>query len=262
MSSYEDYLPRLLPPWLRRAGGFAYHQGVGRRMEGVVDRFRDAVNVRFPELAPSDGLPEIGRERQMPQTPGETTAAYGTRLRNAWTAWGGDNTPITGEGGGAGSALGLLNAIEALGLPTGPTGATIIRHTGRAATVDPVRPALGYAQLDVSGNLVLGAGPVNVNRQDLFGNVPGDLVGFTLDWRDQFYSKFAVTFLADVPTLRAGTDIAAQLNAAMKKWKQSKDHHVGTFVIEAGGGWDWPPTQLWNDGTLWDSDTVHFIPPA
>lgn len=247
---FEERLPRTMPPWLRGPNGTAYNKAVGKRMDAIVQSFRDAVLTKYPTYAASDALDEIGKERQLPRAPGQLDPAYAARLLNAWDLWQGDNTPVTGVGGGAGSHLGMLLELKTAGFPMGSTGATIIQHNGR------------YAQLDGSGALVLGSGPAMINRKDLTGAVPGTLVGFTLDARDQFFSKFAITFPADVSTLRAGTTDAARLNFIVEKWRPAAATYVGAFVIVAGGGWEWPTTQLWNDGTTWDSDTVYFIPPA
>jgi hypothetical protein len=246
---FEEQLPRTMPPWLRGPNGFAYNSAVGKRMDAIIQLFRDAVLSKYPDYAATDSLNQIGRERQLPRAPAQSDANYRTRLKGAWDLWGGDNTALTGVGGGAGSHLGMLTELATAGFPMGTTGATIIQHNGV------------YAQL-VSGALSLGAGPAMVNRKDLTGTVPGTLVGFTLDARDQFFSKFAITFPANVASLRAATTDAARLNFIVEKWRPAMATYVGAFVIEVGGGWEWPTTQLWNDGTTWDSDTVHFIPPA
>jgi hypothetical protein len=246
---YREYLPKSVPPWLQAKWGRAFLDAVGARMDNVVGATKEAVFARLPEFAPSDAQDVIGADRGLPRGGGESDEDYGARLVDAWNIWGGDNTPLTGKGGGAGSARGILLQLKALGLPTGSDGATVYNHNGR------------YAQLDGSDEVVFGDGPVAVNRSNLLGLVPGNLKGFTLDWRDQFYAKFGILFPVDVPALRPNTQLAAAINRMVDRWRQAKEHYVGAFVIEAGGGWDWPATQTWDDGTLWNSDTVHFIPP-
>lgn len=253
--AYEDHAPLIVPGWLRGLWGKRYFTGIGKRMDALVQSFRDAVLARLPgtvngaNIAPGKALDLIGEERGLPRATAEADPAYADRLEGAWDAWQGDNVPLTGVGGGGGSHLGMLKQLSIAGFPMGTTGATIIQHNGV------------YAQL-VAGLLVKGSGPVLVNRKDLTGAVPGTLVGFTLDARDQFYSKFAITFPVDVPTLRAGSTDAARLNAIVNKWKPAGATFVGAFVIAVGSGWEWPTAQLWNDGTTWDSDTVYFIPPT
>jgi hypothetical protein len=247
---YEDYLPAIVPPWLQAFWGGHYFKAVGRAMDGVTEAMRAAGNLKFPTQAPSDALPYVARERGLPRGPSETETAHRSRLENAWNLWPPDDTPGAGVGGGGGSHLGMLKELVIAGMPRGIHGTTIIQHNGR------------YAQLDSSGALVIGAGPVCIHRHDLTGAVPGDLVGFTLDARDQFYSKFALFFPADVPSLRAGTAAAVRVNDVVNRWKPAGSIYVGAFVVTAGAAWDWPTTQTWDDGTTWDSDTFYFVPPS
>jgi hypothetical protein len=247
---FETFLPSIVPTWLHAVVGTRFFTAVGRRMDGVVDAMRAAGNMKFPSLAPTDALPYIAGERGLPRGPNETETAHRARLDGVWTRWEPDNTPVTGVRGGGGSHLGMLNELVTAGMPRGALGATILQHNGR------------WAQLDSAGALVLGVGPICINRADLTGVVPGTLVGFTLDARDQFYSKFALLFLADVPSLREGTDAASRVNDIANRWKLPGSHYVGAFVVAGGGTWDWPTNQTWDDGTTWDSDTVYFIPPA
>ena len=246
---YEKTLPARIPPPYGPEGK-AWGGVVGRQIDAILSRLWGAIYARFPDLAPSDGLDAVGRDRRLPRSPGEADASYAARLKSAFSIWRGDDRPLVGKGGGAGSPLGLLQAIKALGLPVGTSGATVVQHNGR------------WFQLHAStGVLIKGVGSIAINRQDLTGAAPGTLRGFTLDARDQFYARFAVIFPVDVPGLREGTEIGAALSRAANDWRQAKEHYVGGFVHEVGGGWDWPVAQTWDDGSTWDSDTVHFIPP-
>jgi len=222
---FEEYLPKTLPPWLRKQWGQAFHAAVGRRMDVITERHRQAVFARLPVYAAANGdaaaLEEIGHDRGLPRGPFESDAAYGDRLFGAWDAWAGDNTPVTGVGGGAGSPLGMLNAIKAAGIPTGPGGATIVQQSGR------------YAQLDAGGALVLGTLMDCLNRQTLDG---GTLTrpGWTFDGRDNFYSVFGIVF-PDPAVFEASL-----LNGAVQKWRPSKALYVGAWIIQSGALLGWP----------------------
>lgn len=224
---FEEYLPRTLPPWLRGPWGQAFHAAVGKRMDVITERYRQAIFARYPLLAAANddtaALEQIGRDRQLPRGPGESNEAYGERLFLAPEIWAGDNTPTTGVGGGAGSHLGMLNAIQTAGIPTGPTGATIVQQNGR------------YAQLDAGGALVLGDLMDCVNRQTLDGSTL-TRPGWTFDGRDNFYSVFGIVFPAPA------TFDAALLNAAVEQWKPSKALYIGAWIIETGALLGWPTT--------------------
>lgn len=119
--SFATYLAQLAPTTFRRAKAAAYLLALGQQLDGSVDgdyvgrgsaaldwgvvaRAKAAVKARFPGVAPSDALEEIGLERGMPRGPGESDASYGARLLGAWNTW-----PW------AGTAFGLLNALAAAG---------------------------------------------------------------------------------------------------------------------------------------------------
>jgi hypothetical protein len=242
---YSDVLPKLPPPPLQGPWAQKYFGVVGARMDAIIARFRDATFSRLPdsELAASDSLDEIGRVRKLPRGPGETDATYAERLQRAWDLWAGDNTPVTGAGGGAGSHLGMLNAISAAGIPTGPNGATIVQQNGR------------YAQLDVGGNLVLGLLDDCVNRLALDGT-PMTRPGWTFDGRDNFYSVFGIVFP------QSATFEAALLNAAVEQWRPSKALYVGAWIIETGVALGWPLGQTLGAGPPLGGNVITFVPGA
>jgi hypothetical protein len=242
---FEDYLPKTMPPWLRNTWGRRYHTAVGKQMDTVADRYRQALFVSLPDYAASIGdtaaLDLGGIDRQLPRGPGESNEDYAPRLVDAWDAWAGDDTPITGVGGGAASHLGMLNAIAVAGMPTGPNGATIVQQNGR------------WAQLDDDGLLVLGDLMDCVNRIDLTGAVNAR-PGWTFDGRPNFYSIFGIVFPEP-----AVID-AATLSRAVYSWRPSKALYAGAWVIEAGTVLGWPTGRTLGTGTLGDS-TLLYIPP-
>jgi hypothetical protein len=250
---FSTWLPSVAPPWLARAVGAAYFRVVGGVMDSVRQRLVEAAKVRMPSFAAamgaSDALEAIGRDRLLPRGAAESDIPYALRLVGAWDTWGGDNTPLTGKGGGAGAHLGLLNALALLGLPTGPTGATIVQQNGR------------YAQLDGDGLLVLGDLMTCINRQDLTGAVNAR-PGWTFEGRDNFYSEFGMVFPADVPALTAGSVLAAQLEAAAARWKPGKAVYVGAWVIEAGRTLGWPTGRTLGTDPNLGGNTIRYLPPA
>lgn len=246
--SYADYMPSVAPPWMRRDVGEKYWRAVGEMMDAERERYREATLASFPADAPADALASIGRDVGLPRAAGESDAAYRVRLRLAWDAWGGDNTPVTGKGGGAGSHLGLLNALKALGLPTGASGMTIVQQNGR------------YSQLDGSGNLVLGSLMNCIHRIDLTGII-NIQPGWTFDGRDEFYSAFGIVFPADVAALTANSLLAAGLHEAVRKWRPGKALFIGTWVIVAGRCLGWPLGRTLGTDPNLGGNTIRYIEP-
>lgn len=243
---FEDYLPKTMPPWLRGPVGKAFHAAVGKQMDTVADRYRQALFVSFPRYAAAVGddyaLELSGVDRQLPRGPGEAAADYADRLRGAWEAWGGDDTPGTGVGGGAASHLGMLNAIATAGMPTGPTGATIVQQNGR------------WAQLDNDGLLVLGDLMDCVNRMDLTGAV-NPRPGWTFEGRPNFYSEFGIVFP------ETAVIDATALNMAVKQWRPSKALYIGAWVIQTGSlTLGWPTGRTLGTDPVLGGNVVTFIP--
>jgi hypothetical protein len=244
---FKDYLPAIAPPWLARGNGELFFQQVGTVFDSVRDRAVDATRARFPGFGAGASLDEIGRDRQLPRGDAEADEDYAARLLDAWAIWGGDNTPLTGEGGGAGAHLSLLRALALLGLPDGTDGMTIVQQNGRTAQL--VSDALS---LDVAENCI--------NRQNLTGSITVR-PGWTFEGRDTFYSEFGLVFPVDVPTLTAGSQLAASLNATVRKWKPSKALFVGTWVIESGLTLGWPTGRTLGGDPDLGGNVIRYIPP-
>lgn len=259
---FRTWFPSIAPPPMRGKWGKRYFEAIGELLDETSSRIRQGVLARFPgkmlrapgeaeAVAPDDALARIGGERQLPRGPGETSAAYAERLLDAWKLWAGDDTPITGKGGPAGSHRALLLQLKFAGFPTGATGATIVQYNGR------------YAQLDGSDNLVLGDLQVCHNRLDLTG-VLNPLPGWTFDSQDRHWASFGIVFGADVVGLddTPGNAKKATLNALAMKWRPSSMWYRGAWVHAVGGGYGWPAVgNTWGDGSNWGGDTVRFISP-
>lgn len=244
---FDEYLPKTLPPPLRGPWGTAFHQAVGERMDAIVEDYRQAVFSRLPGICPDDALDLVGSDRLLPRGPGETNDAYRARLVDAWEAWAGDNTPISGTGGGEASALGLLRQMQIAGIPVGSTfGAIIVQQNGR------------FAKLDNLGGLVTGDLMTCVNRQDLTGAV-NPRPGWTFDGRDNFYSVFGILFPLAGPAIDGGV-----LNSIVKVWKPSKAIYVGAWILDFGSrllGWPNDNTRTLATEPPLGGNTFTYLPP-
>lgn len=240
---YETYLPSIQPPPLKGPWAKKFFGAVGKQMDTVAQRYRDATFARLAAYATGEQLDLIGQERKLPRGPAESDGDCSARLIAAWDTWAGDNVPLTGKGGGAGSHLGMLLAIKAAGILTGSTGATIVQQNGR------------YSQLDGSGNLVLGTLMDCVNRVDLQGT-PNARPGWMFEARDNFYSEFGIVFPVDTPVP------PAVLNAAVEQWRPSKALYIGAWIIQAGRLLGWPAgaRTLGTEPNL-GGNTIVYIPP-
>jgi hypothetical protein len=247
--SFETYLPSIAPPWLAGPSGGPYWGKVGKLFDDVSLRMKDAVKARFPSNAATDGLDQVGRDRYLPRGPGEGNIPYALRLLGAWTTWAGDNTPLTGVGGGAGAHLAMLSALRVLGLPIGATGMTIVQQNGR------------YAQLSGGGALVVGSLMNCVNRIDLSG-VINARPGWTFEGRDNFFSEFGIVFPVDVPSLTLGSSLATQVNDGARKWKPGKAVFVGTWVIQTGITLGWPTGRTLGTDPNLGGNVIRYLPPA
>lgn len=130
--SYRAWRCSLVPTTHQRPTGQAFQGALGDVEDSLIDRAKQAVKARFPLQAPPDALTAIGVERQMPQGPGESAAAYAARLVDAWTSWQWAGTPY-----------GMLRAFYA----TGYTNVVLAQ----------VRGGKQYT-LDASGALVISSG--------------------------------------------------------------------------------------------------------
>lgn len=238
----------------------------GRRWWGAIGSVIDEQNARMRQareattldgalaLGLSDALDRIGADRLLPRggsapdVADEADVTYAARLKTAWETWA--QSPTTGGGGG--SVKGMLVELAVQGFPVEDTGATVVNHNGV------------WHQL-ISGELVSTDGAEMVNRQNLLG-VPGGMEGFTLDVRDQFYSRFVILFLADVPTLtNDDTAAKARLNGTVKRWKSGSAVYDGAVVIPTGDSiWGWPMGTTWGAWrATWGEGTTtsRFIDP-
>lgn len=263
---YEDFLRGKRvgglpfgPTWAHGPWAQKWWKVIGASMDDQTERMRNARKISTPdgalELGSSAAVDLIGTDRMLDRggtAPGagdEADADYVARLKLAWETWGQDKQ----LGAGAGSAFGLLRQLVLQGFPDGDTGTTIVTHAGR------------WYQLQ-SGELVFGDCVTAVNRQNLLGIVPGNLPGFTLDVRDQFYSHFAILFLQDVSGLSDdGGSPKAALNRTVRLWKSGGSIYDGALVLPPGQFcWDWSEGltwATWRDTWATGTDGSRFINP-
>lgn len=270
---YEGYFqaPVIGPDWMHGPIWNHYFAAIGRVLDAQNALLRSARKVSMPDgavaLGMADALDRQGDDRLLPRggsdptQSDESNAAYAARLKAAWTTWGQDDTPTTGIGGGAGSALAILGQLKVAGFPIEPTGTDywttggfLINHLG---TVYQLR----------SGALVIlgTAGPC-INRQDLTGTVSGTMDGFTLDARDQFYAHFCILFAQNVPSLTdTPCPAKSRLNAICRRWKSGSAIYSGCAVVPQEDGaiaWGWPVDTEWGQVDLkWGTNGARFINP-
>src|SRR6267142_201537 len=94
MTTYRQYRQSLVPTTMQRPVGQAFQGEIGDVEDAAMDRAKQSVKARFPLLAPPDALTAIGRERMIPQAPGESNASYAARLQDAWNTWPWAGTPF------------------------------------------------------------------------------------------------------------------------------------------------------------------------
>lgn len=86
---FFDWLPTAkIPPRILRSWGGVWTNVVALLFDAMAESARQAVKVRFPSMAPPDGLREIGLERQEARATAfvyEDDVAFAERLRTAWS---------------------------------------------------------------------------------------------------------------------------------------------------------------------------------
>ncbi len=186
---YREWQPLKSPAWLIEDMGEDLEAELGGAKDDLQERIRQGVRARFPDASPTDGLPAIGGDRQLPRGYQQDDAAYAETLKSAWDLWAGtDEAP-----GGAGSPAGMLRELKRQGFWP----ATIVQDNGR------------YTTLDDSGVLVSGwlSTSVVVGRPN-----------WRFDDRNDFWSRFAIIFGGATPVppvlcVRARATFAASSSA-------------------------------------------------
>lgn len=231
MGNYADHTPALQPPWLRDPRGMdALHSGKGDTKDSIVERMKDAVCSRFPLKAPSDGLNNLGQERNIPRGGAESDASYATRLVAAWTSW---QKAGTGEG--------VVRALVDAGYPN--------------ALVAQQRSM--WFQIDGSGALVMTARPAEEWRID--GNAalwnrfvvvlpaPFPFVGAVPADGSLEASRVASIILSWKPALSVCSGIAVLANSTDITW----DYYPAGATWNSWGRSTWDTHAAAADHTTW-----------
>lgn len=80
LKTFRDTLEAMAPPWLRGTWGSRLLYSFGVSIDALIDSVTYGIKARFPEHAPSDALPYLGRERQIRRGFAESDASYAQRL--------------------------------------------------------------------------------------------------------------------------------------------------------------------------------------
>lgn len=161
-------------------------QAEGEAWPAALDAFTDTLDaarkVAFPDFAPADALPYLGRDRKLVQGSNETDASFRTRLKDAWAQW-----------SRAGTFCSVLEQLAYFGLTTDPFfPVTIVQQNGLATIltanptpgVDPT-PLVSVSNLSATvSTLTSVAAP--------FRTIPAGTPWFDFDGNTDMTNRFAV----------------------------------------------------------------------
>lgn len=257
--------PTFGPGGMHDPVGNAYWGSIGKVIDDQIAKMKLAVRMSGPKgalaLGATDALDELAHDRMLPRggtTPAgteETDAALAARLDQAWDIWAKAGTP-----------WGVLQQLSDAGFPVKPSsaetfgseGAFIVNHTG----------IMSGLRCDGTFQYEAATGNGCVSRTQLDGTLPvSPLFGWTLDARNQFYSRWILLFLWDVPTLLndVGDPVKACLNQICSRWNELGAHYDGCAIVpteDSAKCWGWPLTVKWGDQDLvWGSNNARFIDP-
>lgn len=85
MTTYQQYFPTFLPPWLANDAGNVWAGSFGTLADGIVDGATNAVKCSIIQTAPDDALPYLGAARpHVIRYPGESADSYRAALAQAF----------------------------------------------------------------------------------------------------------------------------------------------------------------------------------
>jgi len=226
--SFKAFIPSSAPNWLQGINGTKLLEAIGVSFDRQINATREAVLVRFPNLAPSDGLPAIGNERRLERGALETEADYRARVYRAWDDW-----------ALAGGGQSLLRVLRSQGYPN----TALVQQNGILYTLD---------------------GPGNVLLSDLGANplLPGSPPWWTFTNNDLFWNRFAVIFYPPFPfswtsIVSPPTSVSAPSDSeigiiarAVTTWKPGKALCMGIFVLLDGQSIGYPVRIIGNGTTI------------
>lgn len=95
---FQESITALAPPWLLNTNGRALLRTFGTMLDNLMTQLKSGIEARFPNTAPDDALPYIGKDRLLEQGPLESNDAFRARLQGAIPAHqnrGGPRTLLT-----------------------------------------------------------------------------------------------------------------------------------------------------------------------
>jgi hypothetical protein len=99
---YQDYLERLLPPWLaNKPRAVAWLRALVTPLDTEAGRLSEAAQAGRLDATPADALSRAGDDRRLPRYAVETDSGYRDRLKRAFPLWERSGTPS-----------GLIDALE------------------------------------------------------------------------------------------------------------------------------------------------------
>lgn len=239
-TSITEWLQNLPIVWLTgNANGAADAAAQGSVYDGQVDLIKQAVEARFPDTTPADGMPYVGDNFGLIQGISENDAEFRIRCRTAWDQWALSGTWVEL----------LYQLYFTCGI--GGSNTYIVQQNG-----------LAYS---LSGTPTAGQSPIlllSISLLDLNYSV-GDFSGvpwWTFDNNDDLCARFAVVMLtSDLPTPTASSE--SILNVIVNRWKPAKAKYMGLFALTTGLLWGYPIGSQWGGGGLTWGGTSTFLPP-
>lgn len=223
--SYRDFMRDLAPGFLQEPWGRARQAAIGELLDQAAEEGDAALKMRFPTLAPHDGITRLGDERGIPKNANASLDEWRLRVRAAWDIWSKAGTPD-----------GMLQAFRLAGYPR------VILCT-----------ASGWQhQLDANGvivNTVLPAWSF--------------LTSLTPGWAEFVVIFDEVNFQVWGAGPPAADSIEADgIRSLIRQQAPATALCRDIVIITAGHVWDYPGDTTWtNQGGTWSGHTVtHWTP--
>lgn len=125
IEDFFGFVATLLPPWLARAHGKAFLSVIGHAVDMAFDHARLALEARFVESCPTDGLQVLSADMSVLRCPIETDEQFRNQLKKAWYWQGlrGTQKGLVETLERAGLSVSVFQQIDTSGTPTTDTSA-------------------------------------------------------------------------------------------------------------------------------------------
>lgn len=124
-TTFRDSIREISPPWLTGDVGGGLSYACGLELDALAQWAIEGVKARMPGVGTPDALYLIGRDRQIERGPGETDAAYVSRLSAAFDTW-----------ATAGAGPTLLREIRVWFAPSTSTPVRLVSNAGVWHTIN------------------------------------------------------------------------------------------------------------------------------